>query len=44
MAEFFSGYKPELISMKSINELTSNVFGGGSDSIILPEKESGVLA
>jgi len=30
MSEFFSGSKPELISMKSINELTSNVFGGSS--------------
>jgi len=39
MYEFFSGSKPELISMKSINELTSNVFGGASDSIILPEKQ-----
>jgi hypothetical protein len=39
MSEFFSGSKPELISMKSINELTSNVFGdAASDSIILPEK------
>lgn len=30
MSEFFSGSKPELISMKSINELTTNVFGGSS--------------
>ena len=30
MSEFFSGSKPELISMKSINELTANVFGGSS--------------
>jgi hypothetical protein len=30
MSEFFSGSKPDLISMKSINELTANVFGGSS--------------
>ena len=30
MSEFFSGSRPDLISMKSINELTANVFGGSS--------------
>jgi hypothetical protein len=33
MSEFFSGSKPDLISMKSINELTANVFVASSQDI-----------
>lgn len=33
MSEFFSGSKPDLISMKSINELTANVFIASSQDI-----------
>ena len=30
MAEFFSGSKPDLISMKSVNDLVDIVFDGGA--------------
>jgi len=33
MSEFFSGSRPDLISMKSINELTANVFVASSQDI-----------
>jgi len=33
MSEFFSGSKPDLISMKSINELTANVFVASSQDV-----------
>lgn len=33
MSEFFSGSKPDLISMKSINDLTANVFVASSQDI-----------
>lgn len=33
MSEFFSGSKPDLISMKSINELTANVFIASSQDV-----------
>ena len=33
MSEFFSGSKPDLISMKSINDLTANVFAASSQDV-----------
>ena len=33
MTEFFSGSKPDLISMKSINELTTNIFVASSQDV-----------
>jgi len=38
MSEFFSGSKPDLISLKSINDLLA--LGGNKDDIVLPFKKS----